>query len=147
MFLVSRILVLIFVLIFSTRALSTQENESCSSCFETDIHYLIENHERLYKDNYELFWGLLSKLRNKAFSTDSADELSQFLQLLMLNGYPVEVEEFLSESLENLCVDKPTLFKGAMQRLDSHLSAKINEKLKHPLFREEEELKECLDKI
>lgn len=147
MFLVSRILVLIFVLIFSTGALSTQENESCSNCFQTDIHYLIENHERLYKDNYELFWGMLSKLRNKAFSTDSADELSQFLQLFILNDYPVEVEEILFQSLENLCTDKPILFKGAMQRFDSNLSAKLNEKLKHPLFHKEKELKECLDKI
>jgi len=145
MLLLSKIFTLIFLLILSPSVLSTEGKEGCLNCSQPDIEYLIENHEKLYKDNYEVYWKSLNRLRNNAFATDSPNEIYQFLQIFKLENYPVEVEEFLSESLETLCVDKSILLKKVMQQLNPQLSAKLNKKLKHPLFREEKELEKCRD--
>lgn len=84
-------------------------------------------------------------MRNNALATDSPNEIYQFLQIFKLENYPVEVEEFLSESIETLCADKSTILKKAMQQLNPQLSTKLNEKLKYSLFREEKELEKCRD--
>lgn len=145
MLLLSKILTLILFLIFSLQVLSTEVNKGYLSCLKSDIEYLIENHEKLYKDNNEIYWELLNSLRNKAYSTDSSNEIYQFLLIFKIENYPTEVDEFLSEVLETLCFEKPILLEKALQQLDPQLSAKLNEKLKNPLFREEKELKGCRD--
>lgn len=145
MLLLNRISPLIFLLIFSSKVLSTDDSTSNLNCSQPDIEYLIENHEKLYKDNYEDFWGLLNRLQSNAFAANSSSGICQFLQIFKLENYPSEVEEFLSETLETLCAEKSILLKTAMQQLDSRLSAKLNEKLKHPLFRNETELERCRD--
>lgn len=146
MLLLSKISILIFFLILSLQGQSAEVNRGQFKCLKSDIEYLIENHEELYKDNNKVYWELLNRMRNKAYATDSSNEIYQFLLILKIENIPTEVDEFLSEGFETLCVEKPILLKMAQQQLVYQLSTKLNEKLKNPLFHEEKELKGCRDK-
>lgn len=141
--LLKKTMVIVFILISTMNALNANDSQCRKNCFKLDIEYLIRNHANIYNNNPESFWILLNELREKAYSAHSFNEIYQFMELLQMDNFPAEVQEFLSEGLETLCAEKPAIFKEAMQLLDLNLRVKLNEKLNQPLFREKEELRTC----
>lgn len=117
-------------------------NEECKKTV-SELNNFINHSEDIYKNNPDYFWEFSNKTRDLAYSNNSTKNVSNFLKLLSITNFPAEFDEFLSEGIETLCIEKPLTFKKAIVSQDAKLQKKLVKKFNAPLYYSREELKAC----
>lgn len=128
------------VLFFSVTACAFHEESGTPATTREKI----EASKGLYAENHEQYWNLLHHSYERAFLCASPSEMADFLSLASLMPKPAEVDEFITEGVETLCLQKTACFKEAVKILALDERKAVEQILtRYPLFHEEEELRVC----
>lgn len=110
---------------------------------KNELHCVIKFRTVTYQQDPAYFWTVLNKARDDALACNSAEKTAEFLQLVGVKTSIVELDEFISEGIETLCVDQYICFKKAQRLLNKQLRSKLVTKLSTPLYHESEDLESC----
>lgn len=140
MFFLRNITFILFITLIPINA--EANNKECKKAI-SELNNFINHSEDIYKNNPSYFWEFLNKTRDLAYSNNSTKNVSNFLRLVSIANPPAEFDEFLSDGIETLCIEKPLVLKKTMLALDTKLQKKLVKKLNAPLYYAREELKAC----
>lgn len=110
-----------------------------------ELQCVLKHYPAVYRESPEYFWEVLNRARNSAFSCNTVNEAAKFLRIVRLTRVGADLQEFVSEGIETLCVKQPECFKRAMNALDEKTRHDVKVKLGNPLYFEASELAICLD--
>lgn len=110
---------------------------------DDELQRVLKLYPAVYRENPEYFWKVLNQARDNALSCDSAKQTADFLRIVRLPNAGADLQEFVSEGIETLCVNQPVHFKRAMEMLDEKTRHSIKVKLNTPLYFEASELSAC----
>ncbi len=108
---------------------------------------LRENLDNLYATDYSLFWNILRSAGNIAFECRSTHDTASFLELVNLKSKNAEFNEYISEILENLIVNKPKCFFNSLSTLDHESISNVIKILQHPIFMSKKKIDNVFSKI
>lgn len=111
-----------------------------------ELRCALKLYPAIYRENPEYFWKVLNRARNNALSCRSVNGTADFLRIVSLPSPGADLEEFVSEGIETLCVNQPVCFKRAMSMLDEKTRRNVKVKLENPLYFETSELSSCYRK-
>lgn len=123
----------------SANALEKFSEVACAK--DAAIVCLRDNFDNLYRDNYSLFWEILHNAAKKAAQCDYGEDTSAFLMLAKLEKGNAEFNEFFSQTIEQLCIQKSKCFLDTLLVLDKTTRGAIIYRLRTPLFVEPSEIK------
>lgn len=109
---------------------------NCGNMFAEDnkLMYLKNNFNNLYQNNYKQFWQILAEVEKNAVNCESTDDTVAFLKLIEIDSTGAEFNEYFSEVIEKLCIEKPKCFLDSLSSLDTRAITRIVKRLKAPLF-------------
>ncbi|MBI5492889.1 MAG: hypothetical protein HY893_08160 [Deltaproteobacteria bacterium] len=116
------------------------ENYSKNPCLgEANLVCLQDNFDKLYQENYPLFWEILHNAASKAQKCDSVKDTAAFLRLVkLIRGSHAtgnaEFEEYFSQTVEQLCIQKSKCFLDGLLRFDKPTRVLLLDMLRNPLF-------------
>lgn len=110
---------------------------------DNELQRVLKLYPAVYRENPEYFWKVLNRARDSALSCGSAKQTADFLRIVRLPDAGADLQEFVSEGIETLCVNQPVCFKRAMEMLDEKTRHSIKVKLDTPLYFETSELSAC----
>lgn len=130
------LLVLNFMVIcFTTSFVNATETYFKNPCHrEANLVCLQDNFDKLYLENYLLWSEILGNAEIKALACDSVEDTAAFLRLVKLIKGNAEFDEFFSETIEKLCIEKTKCFLDGLLRTDVPIRALLIDKLRTPLF-------------
>lgn len=108
-----------------------------------ELECVLQFYPDIYIENPEYFWKVLNLSRDNAFSCSSLKVTTDFLRIVRLPNFGADLEEFVSEGIETLCVNQPVCFKQAMSILDENTQRSIKIKLENPLYLESSKISAC----
>lgn len=108
-----------------------------------ELRCVLRFYPAIYRQNPEYFWKVLNRSRDSALSCNSIKVTMDFLRIVRLPAPGADLEEFVSEGVEQLCVNQPVCFKRAISMLDEKTRRSIKIKLENPLYYESSELSAC----
>lgn len=108
-----------------------------------ELRCVLRLYPAIYRENPEYFWKVLNRSRDSALSCSSIKVTADFLRIVRLPNPGADLEEFVSEGIETLCVNQPVCFKRAMSMLDEKTRRSIKMKLESPLYFETSEISAC----
>ena len=109
-----------------------------------ELQCVLKHCPAVYRENPEYFWGVLNRARNDAFSCDSVNKTAEFLRIVRLPRMGADLQEYVSEGIETLCVKQPVCFKKAMNALDEKTQHAVKVKLGNPIYFDASDLAICL---
>jgi hypothetical protein len=101
---------------------------------EQTIECLHDNFERLYLENYSLFWKMVYHAASSAKKCTSVRDTASFLNLAPLGRGNAEYSESFNRTIEELCIQKPDCFLNGLLRTDEAAKGTILDELKTPVF-------------
>lgn len=101
---------------------------------------VMQNYPQSYELEREKFWEVLNNGRRQAEAAASVDPILEFLQVAILRSDTAELVEFISESVETLCIRKPELFIEPHRMLDVLMNAAVDHILANPMYFDAKEL-------
>lgn len=108
-----------------------------------ELQCVLRFYPKIYRENPEYFWKVLNRSRDSALSCSSIKVTTEFLRTVRLPNPGADLEEFVSEGIETLCVKQPVCFKRAMNMLDDKTRRIIKTKLENPLYFETSDVSAC----
>lgn len=118
------------------------EGSKCKNAVN-ELNCVVRYRSTIYQQDPDYFWKVLNKARDEALACQSPEKTAEFLKLVGIRNKSAELEEFISEGIEELCADKPACFKQARLLLSKRLRSQLSETLSTPLQREDRELAAC----
>ncbi|PKL52667.1 MAG: hypothetical protein CVV37_00265 [Nitrospira bacterium HGW-Nitrospira-1] len=135
------LLFLSFVMVCLTYSFgNAAETYSKNPCLgEANLVCLQDNFDKLYRENYPLFWKILHNAATKAQKCDSVEDTATFLRLVkLIRGSQAtgsaEFEEYFSQTVEQLCIQKSKCFLDGLLMLDKSTRVLLIDMLRTPLF-------------
>lgn len=111
------------------------ETYSKNPCLgEANLVCLQDNFDKLYQENYPFFWEILHNAASKAQKCDFVEDAASFMKLVNLIKGNAEVDEFFSETVEQLCIKKTKCFFDGLLMVDKPTKVLLIEKIRTPLF-------------
>lgn len=107
---------------------------------EANLECLQNNFDKLYQQNYQLFWAILHNAAKKAQTCDSIEDTAAFLRLVILKQSNAEFTEFFGQTVERLCVQKSICFLNGLLLVNQPTKVKLIDKLRSPLFVDSSEI-------
>ena len=98
------------------------------------IECLKVNFDKLYSENYELFWRILHKASKKSEECSEPEDLVDLLSLLRVGENNAEFTEYVSERLEHFLIHKTTCFFDALVMVEDELRDLVLRRLNNPMF-------------
>lgn len=119
-----------------------------NGCAESknELQCVLKSYPAIYQNEPEYFWKVLNHAREAALSCTSIEATAVFFRLVSLSNPGADLEEFTSESIENICVTQPICFKKAMGKVDKKTRMAVKGKLENPIYFETDELTRCYGK-
>ena len=133
----------IILLLASSLLLSVEAHDIEYSISASELQSVFQLYPTIYRESPEYFWMVLNQSRNRALRCTSVKEIEGFLQIVNLPSQGADLEEFISESVEKLCVKQQKCFNQAMSLLDGTTRRNVKRKLKTPLYFDVDELSGC----
>ena len=124
---------LFITLILSACTIARAKDSRCQH-EKSELNCVVTFQSVIYKENPEYFWSVLNRARDNALTCKSINGTSEFLRLVRITNPSTELEEFLSEGIEKLCMEHPICFKKAQSLLDGNIQSKLSNKLLNPLY-------------
>lgn len=137
-----KIFQIIFV-VFSISAIAGEEDKRCHDYASEELKCILQHYPESYNQFPAQFWKVINKSYERAMNCTSIEEVEDFLRIVNLANSAVELEEFVQEGIEKLCMKKLSCFKEAVSKLDSNTRLIIRKKLENPLFADESDLATC----
>ncbi len=107
--------------------------------------YLKLNVDKLYEDNYQLFWKIYWGAERRATNCTSADDTAEFLELGPIVLGKSDLQEAFAKSIEHFLVKNPKCFLDGTIRIgDKHLLVLVTSYLKVPLYVDDASIKNAL---
>ena len=113
----------------------------CSNLSE--LQCIFRYHSDIYHKDPIYFWKVINHAQYTAYSCKSVKATADFLHITKLHGVGADLEEYISESIETLCVKKPVCLKRAMNMLDKKTQHSVKVKLKNPIYFGKNEIAAC----
>lgn len=110
---------------------------------DNELQRVLKLYPAVYRENPEYFWKVLNRARDNALNCGSTKQTANFLRIVRLPDAGADLQEFVSEGIETLCVNQPVCFKRSMETLDKKTRHSIKVKLDTPLYFETSELSAC----
>jgi hypothetical protein len=133
----------VFMLLICGLSLSVEARDYGCSHSSSELRCVIRFYPAIYRNDPEYFWKVLNRSQDNALSCDSVQLTIDFLRIVRLPTPGADLEEFISESVESLCVKQPVCFKQAIGMLDEKTRRAIKTKLETPLYYESSEISAC----
>lgn len=130
------------LLVFSFPLNAATRDHGCPASVN-ELRCVLRFYPTIYRENPEYFWKVLNQARVNALGGNSTKGVADFLRTVHLTNAGADVEEFVSEGVEMLCINQPVSFKKAMSMLDEKTRRSVNMKLENPLYFEASELSSC----
>lgn len=113
---------------------------------ENELQCVLKSYPAIYRENPEYFWKVLNQTREAALSCVSNRAAPDFLRLASLANPGADLEEFVSEGIEKLCVTQPVCFRKALGKLDKRSRVAVKKRLANPTYFEPSEFVGCYGK-
>jgi hypothetical protein len=127
--------VLSFLAVFLTYSSGNAAEKCPNVCLnEASLECLEINFDKLYHDNYELFWDILHSAAKKAKACDSVEGTAAFLRLAILKQSNAEFTEFFNQTIEQLCLEESKCLLDGLLMVTQYTKVKLLDKLRTPLF-------------
>lgn len=130
------------LLVFSLPLSAVARDYGCQNS-ANELRCVLRFYPTIYRENPEYFWKVLNQAQVNTLGCNSVKGVADFLHTVRLYNAGADLEEFVSESVETLCVNQPICFKKAMSMLDKKTRRGVQIKLKNPLYFEASELSGC----
>ena len=133
----------IFISLLSIAAEVAVANDCCR--VPDELQCLRTNSSYCYRNHYERFYEILDLAEGKARLCKSPRDMAKFLALVEIRSGNAEFNEYLDETIEELCITKSKCFVDAMKNLRPSTRKEITRRLQTPTFYETDNLlKGCL---
>ena len=133
----------ISILLFFSLPLNAVARDYGCQNSANELRCVLRFYPTIYCENPEYFWKVLNQAGDNALSCNSVKGIADFLHTARLSNAGADLEEFVSESVEKLCINQPVRFKEAMSMLDKKTRRGVQIKLENPLYFEASELSSC----
>jgi hypothetical protein len=98
------------------------------------LECLAKNFQKMYSTDSKQFWKILHASGKKALSCKSVEETAKFMSLVRIENISSEFNEFLSETIENICIKKSQCFFEAAITMPQNEQRKLIELLLEATF-------------
>lgn len=131
------------LLIVASLPLGVAAHDHVCQKLENELQCVLKSYPAIYQESPEYFWKVLNQTREAALSCSSDRVAADFLQLASLANPGADLEEFVSEGIEKLCVTQPACFKRVLGKLNEKNRAAVKKRLANPTYFESSELVGC----
>jgi hypothetical protein len=140
----------VFICLIIIGALSlvvTSRSEGNGLCTEENatLKCLKQHAKELYANNNSLFWDILNRAALRAEKCAPISETAAFMELVRIERDGA-FEEFFHKKIEALCISKTDCFFEATAHLSTEDQVTIIDILANPLFFEQTQIAEAVDK-
>jgi hypothetical protein len=97
---------------------------------------------------YDYLFSILHRDYESAFKCDSVETTAKYIyNVASFATRGAELDEYISESIETLCIEKPKCFNSAMKLLNNDIRAIIEKRFVEVPFHTNEEISRCYQKL
>lgn len=129
-----KLLILAAVLVSLVGAVGASEAQTLCTDRDENLRCLRKQFEPLYQNSPDRFWRILNRSRDIALQCRSTSKTLEFLQLVEVRSGNAEFNEYLSETMEGMCAQKPACIARAAAKLGPSAKSLLREKLMRPEF-------------
>ena len=101
---------------------------------KNELQGVVKSYPAVYLESPEYFWKVLDKTREAALSCTSDKATADFLQLASLAKSGPDLEEFVSEGIEKLCVTQPVCFRKTLSKLNEKNRVAVKKRLANRIY-------------